>query len=369
MTHAADDAWSWSQQPGGDDATLILVGDTNIQGRDDPAGAFKHVSATLNAADLLYGQLEGPLCPPSEDPETPDIAHKLMWRHSEPGMAEGYKAAGFKAFACASNVCYPPRAALASNATLDLAGIARCGAGANLEEARKPAILEANGIRFGFLSYTSVFWHVNHAATAESAGCATIKIHTGYQPGRRALEMPGTPPLILTVPDREELAAMENDIRQLKEQVDLVVMSCHWGISGSPDIADYQQTVGRAAIDAGADVVFGHHPHVVQGTELYRGKPIFYSLGNFAFDWVRMLGRNLDGIMIRLIVSKEGIKDLCVVPVQRDEDNLIAILDPSAPQGGAIIDKLAERSLPFGTAIEHRGADVALTRASTARAA
>ncbi|WP_299392754.1 CapA family protein [Pelagibius sp.] len=361
--------WTWSQQPAADEATLLLVGDTNIQGRGDPAEAFKRVGATLNAADVLFGQLEGPLSPPSEDPENPDIAHKLLWRHSDPRMVEGYKAAGFKAFACASNVCYPPRAALTSNATLDAAGIAHCGAGANLAEARKPAIVESKGVRFGFLSYTSVFWHVNHAATPESAGCATIKIHTGYQPGRRALEMPGTPPLILTVPDSEELAAMEEDIRKLREDVDVVVMSCHWGISSSTEIADYQQTVGRAAIDAGADVVFGHHPHVVQGAELYKGKPVFYSLGNFAFDWVRMQGRNLDGIMIRLIASKAGVRDISVLPVRRNDDNLVGIADPAQPEGADILRQLEERSAPFGTAVERRGADAALVRRSSAKAA
>jgi len=368
MTSSAK-AWAWPRSPKDGEASLILVGDTNIQGRGDPAGAFSHVSVTLGAADIAFGQMEGPLCPPSDDPAHPDIPHKLDWRHSEPRMVEGYLAAGFDAFSCASNVCYPPNAALTSMANLDNAGIGHCGVGVNLEAARKPAILEASGISFGFLSYTSIYWPLNHAATASSAGCATIKINTGYQPGPRALEMPGTAPLVLTVPDAGDLAAMENDIRHLREEVDVVVMACHWGISGSTKIADYQQIVGRAAIDAGADIVFGHHPHVIQGVELYRGKPIFFSLGNFAFDWVRMAGRHLDGIIVRAIASKSGITDFSIAPVRRDANNLVEILDPASPVGAAIVRDLEERSAAFGTTLERRGSDVTLTRSAQAKVA
>ena len=61
--------WTWSQQSEPGDVTLILVGDTNIQGREDPAGAFKYVYQTLNSGDVVFGQLEGPLSPPSDDPD------------------------------------------------------------------------------------------------------------------------------------------------------------------------------------------------------------------------------------------------------------------------------------------------------------
>ena len=184
MAEQAGTPWRWHRLAEAADTTLLLVGDTNIQLRDQPADAFAHVLPTLRDVDVLFGQLEGPLSPPSQDPAVPDIPHKERWRHSDPRMVEALVAAGFDAVACASNVCFPPKAALTSLATLDAAGIGHCGAGATLAAARAPAIVHKGPVTFGFLSYTSVFWHVGHAATATTPGCATVKIHTGYQPDR-----------------------------------------------------------------------------------------------------------------------------------------------------------------------------------------
>ena len=111
----------WTVEPGAEEISLILVGDTNIQNREIPESAFTLVLETLNGADVVFGQMEGPLSPPSTDPENPDIPHKLLWRHSDPAMVQGYKAANFKAVACASNVCFPPRAAL--NSIREIVGI------------------------------------------------------------------------------------------------------------------------------------------------------------------------------------------------------------------------------------------------------
>ena len=351
-----DKETSWTEDPGPGGISLILVGDTNVQNREVPESAFALVSEILNRSDVVFGQMEGPLCPPSTDPDNPDIAHKLLWRHSDPAMVKGYKAANFKAVACASNVCYPPRAALNSIRVLNEAGVGHCGAGKNIEEARRPAIVECRGIRIGFLSYTSVFWPVNHAATPDSPGCATIRIHTGYQPDRRALEMPGAPPLVLTVPDEGELRAMVSDVSRLKEQCELVVVSCHWGLSGQAEVVDYQRVVGRAAINAGADIVFGHHPHVIQAIERYRSGTICYSLGNFAFDWPKMRGRHLDGIMVRVICGANGVRQLAVMPVRRNQQNLVEILDSSRPEGKSIVERVKMLSQPWGTVFkEHVG--------------
>ncbi|MCG8544419.1 MAG: CapA family protein [Alphaproteobacteria bacterium] len=362
-------AWGWSQEAGAEDVTLLLVGDTNVQNRADPPEVFRHVMPTLRDADILFGQLEGPLSPPPADPNAASIDHKERWRHSDPRMVEAFQAAGFAAVACASNVCYPPQAALDSIATLDAAGIKHCGAGPDLAAARAPAIVDAKDTRFGFLSYTSVFWPTGHAATTTAPGCATVKAYTAYQPDRRALEMPGADPIIVTFPDAEELAAMQRDVAKLQEETDIVIVSCHWGVSSSTKPVAYQQAIGRAAIDAGADIVFGHHPHVIQGAEIHAGKPIFYSLGNFAFDWERMTGRHLDGLMLRIVVRDKQVRDIAALPVMRDSENLVAVQDPAGAPGSAIVDAFVERSQTFGTDIIHRGSDVTLCAAGTRAAA
>jgi poly-gamma-glutamate synthesis protein (capsule biosynthesis protein) len=98
-------------------------------------------------------------------------------------------------------------------------------------------------------------------------------------------DQPGTPARIHTFAHRADLAALEADVAAARAGADLVVVSLHWGVHFIPAvIAGYQPEVGRAAIDAGADVVLGHHAHILKGAELYRGRPILYSIGNFATD-------------------------------------------------------------------------------------
>jgi hypothetical protein len=93
---------------------------------------------------------------------------------------------------------------------------------------------------------------------------------------------PGVPPNIITAPYPEDLQALQDDIKKAKQQADAVVMSIHWGIHHLPKvICDYQPIVAHAAIDAGADLILGHHPHVIRAVEVYKGVACFYSMGNF----------------------------------------------------------------------------------------
>ncbi|MBI4639769.1 MAG: CapA family protein, partial [Candidatus Tectomicrobia bacterium] len=92
-------------------------------------------------------------------------------------------------------------------------------------------------------------------------------------------------PRILTFADREDLEAMRRDIKRVKKSADVVVIGIHWGLHFVPGaLAMYEMEIGHAAIDAGADLVLGHHQHILKGIEVYEGKVIFHGLGNFAFD-------------------------------------------------------------------------------------
>ncbi|NLS75060.1 CapA family protein [Bradyrhizobium brasilense] len=333
------------------DQTLLILGDTNIQNREDPFSAFVNVRDMLTSADVLFGQLEGPLAEPSIDPARPDIPHQKGWRHSGAKVGPALKKAGYVGVSCASNVAYPARAAVASVKALDSAGILHCGVGETLAEARKPVIIEKNGVRFGFLSYTSVFWPSNHAASANSPGCATIKAHAAYEPGPRALEMPGAEPITHTFADADELEAMRDDVRALRTKVDLVILSCHWGVSSKEEPVAYQREIARAAIDVGADMVFGHHPHVVQAGEIYQGKPIFYSLGNFAFDWDVMRGRHLDGLALRCLIAGKKITEIELLPVRRNEHNDICVHSADTGAGKDILGRFEQLSRKLGDSI------------------
>jgi poly-gamma-glutamate synthesis protein (capsule biosynthesis protein) len=110
-------------------------------------------------------------------------------------------------------------------------------------------------------------------------------VATSYQPLPRLVELPGLPPKIVTIPDAADVDALRADIAAEREHSDILMASFHHGVSSQRDVVHYQRTIARAAIDAGADVVFGSHAHVVQPIEVYRGKPIFYGLGQVIFGW------------------------------------------------------------------------------------
>ncbi len=134
--------------------------------------------------------------------------------------------------------------------TLDSAGIARVGIGRNLDEARTPKIFSVKGKRIGFLGYGG--W--SFPATKRKAGVAYRSVD------------------IVT-----------EDVKKLRTNVDVVVVNFHWGKELAESVSVSQIALAHKVIDAGADLIIGHHPHVLQGIELYKGKTIAYSLGNFVF--------------------------------------------------------------------------------------
>lgn len=360
MNFAAPIAWPFSVVPEPGDETLLVVGDTNILGREDAASAFAQVQATFDAAGGVIGQMEGMLTTPSTDPEDPDIPFKSWWRHSETHVAEGFRAAGFSAVACASNVAYPAQACIDTVDACRAAGLPMTGVGANEAAARLPAIFRLGETHVGLLSYTSVFHPNIMPAGPKRPGCATIRAHTGWTPGRRVLEMPGDPPEVSTWADGEALKQFRADLRRAKPQCDLLIVSCHWGISSSCETQDYQREIARAAAQEGVDLVFGHHPHVIHGAELFGDVPVFYSLGNFAFDGPKMLNRHLDGLVLRLVIRAGAIADIAVVPARRNDANLVELLEPSRDEGARVMSTFSDLCRVFGTDVELRGADATL---------
>src|SRR5262245_5921489 len=128
------------------------------------------------------------------------------------------------------------------------------------------------------------------------------RLHAGIPPANR----PGIPPAIVTWADPAYLADFCKDIAALRPKVDVLVASCHWGLGREP--LQYMTEIGRAAIDAGADVVVGHGPHYSLPVELYKGRPIYYGLGNLCFK-TGHLGRrheNWIGMVAKCCSRTEG---------------------------------------------------------------
>lgn len=351
-------AWRWNRPAATGQIALGIVGDTNIQGRDDPATAFAHVVETLREFEVLVGQWECPLTAEPPPDGVPEVIFKPGWRHSRPAMAEALTAAGFSAVSLASNVAYPPAAASETVRHLDRLGIAHAGVGDDLAKARAPALFDAPGARIALLSYTSVFWPVEQPATETSPGVATIRAHTSYAPGRRVLEMPGAAPEIHTWADPAELEEAVRSVKEAAQCADLVVVSCHWGVSSQEEFVQYQRQIAHALVDAGASIVYGTHPHKIQAIEVHNGAPIFYSLGNFAFDWEKMRGRHRDGLLVRCLVDRSRIVDVSFVPVRRGADNNVRILSPTGSDGAAVVARIEELSKGLSSRLRMVGDEV-----------
>jgi len=329
---AQQEAWPWMDDDSRT-ASILLMGDVNIQLRENPEDAFSEVMPTMRSANFRFLNLEGAFAGASKDPNQPDIPHK-SWQHSEPEQVAALTAAGIDAVGVANNVTYPWQALMRSLKVLDDAGIRYAGGGEDLAAAHQPVIVEKDGLRVGFMQYAATVFPYNHAATETRPGIAEIKVYTAYQPPRN-LDKPGQPPIVVTWLDEESKARMVEDILRLDEQTDIVIVSYHWGVSGSTDVVSYQSDIGRAVIDAGADAVYGHGSHMYQKIEIYNGKPILHSLGQFIFDTRvnNRYSRFRDGLLVRLAVRDKKIQSVFLVPAWRGDDGFVRLADPNSGKG------------------------------------
>lgn len=247
--------------------------------RPDPGECFALCGDLFRTADLTFAQLECNITTRGE--RLPQVRHT---HRALPAAAQAIRDAGFQVVCFASNHCmdWGADGFFDTIEHLQTAGCDVLGVGGNLAAARRPVIREVNGIRVAFVAACSIlppsFW-----ADANRPGCVPMRAHTIYE--QVEIDQPGTPARIHTMAFRDDLAALVADVDAARKQADAVVVSLHWGIHFIPaTIAGYQTEVAHALIDAGADMILGHHAHILKGIEIYRGKPIFYSVGNFAID-------------------------------------------------------------------------------------
>jgi poly-gamma-glutamate synthesis protein (capsule biosynthesis protein) len=200
---------------------------------------------------------------------------------------------------------------------LDEAGVIYGGGGRNLTEARKPAIIERNGVRVAFVCRVSVC-PPDAGATAERAGLALFRVSTAYEPRPRLFEVPGTAPIIHTIPNGADKELLVEDIKAAREQADVVIVSWHWGVSpasgGTGALVGYQTEMGHYAIDNGADMVIGHHPHMLQPIEVYKGRVIAYSLGNYCHDMDHFGHEEYMAMLLRCTVRDGKISEASFIP-------------------------------------------------------
>jgi poly-gamma-glutamate synthesis protein (capsule biosynthesis protein) len=342
---ATDAPWKWSGSYGSDAVTMLIIGDIDIQRRADPTTAFARIGETLKRADVVYANLEGMLVRP-QGPEI-DIPDKRGWRHPGPEGVLALKAWNITTVGVANNVAYDRANILETLRVLDAHGITHTGGGRNIAEAHRPAIAERKGVSVGFLQYTAR-WYVDseQIATETEPGVAKISSRDG-----------------LTI-DPADVDRVRDDIRRLRPSVDVVVVSHHnrdgataTQFPGNPPAArsgasrdqhvseGYQKQFAHVALDAGADFVYGHGTHTIQGVEIYKGKPIVYAIGHSAFDQPGY-EKSKEGLVVRAVIQGRKIVRLSFVPVSRDDHNDVFMLEPSSEEGRRLLEIVRHLSPP-----------------------
>lgn len=220
--------------------------------------AFAAVAPLLGDADLAFANLETPIM---YEPATFFRVHQSLTFRADPARATDLARAGFNVISLANNHVHNlgGGGAAESRVHLEAAGIAVAGAGADVAQAFQPVLQREGGLTIAFLAYT--IWHNALSPVTPEGVVAHISVGD----------------LLHRVPDAVRAARAELG-------ADFVVVSVHWGTEFEPHPAPSQVEAAHRLVDAGADLVLGHHPHVLQDIERYHGGVIAYSLGNFVFD-------------------------------------------------------------------------------------
>lgn len=269
--------------------TVSLVGDILLdrgvesvisdKGLDYP---YQNVKGLLKKSGIVMGNLE---CTLSKG-GTPVLKDRYLTFQADPENAAKLRKAGFTVLNLANNhaMDFGSEGLLQTLEALQVNNLSWAGAGHNREESLKPLYIHKEGTIIGFLSF-SAFPPEGYFYFEDRPNVAHIN------------EM-----------------ALDACISQAKESCDILLVSFHWGREFDFYPNEQQKNWAHRAIDHGADMVIGHHPHVLQGIEQYKGKMIFYSLGNFIFD--RQIPRETDKtIIVNVKIRNRRIQQTDIIPV------------------------------------------------------
>ncbi len=176
-------------------------------------------------------------------------------------------------------------------------------------------------------------WSTALAPASSGPGIAPVRAHTAYEVDTSLVEeQPGTPPYIKTWMYEQDMEYAASRVREARTRADAVVVTIHWGVAFKPAPEEYQKQLGHALIDAGADMIVGHHAHTFQPVEIYKDRPIFYGISNFLFHYQipedvadQAPGDNRwemspIGLIIQAEIAPERPPGVTLVPVNLDSE-------------------------------------------------
>jgi poly-gamma-glutamate capsule biosynthesis protein CapA/YwtB (metallophosphatase superfamily) len=259
---------------------IALLGDVmlgrlvNDRLKDAPADyPWGDTLPVLRRADVRIANLECVLAAGGE-PEPGKVFHF----RSDPGNVESLRCAGIDVVSLANNhvLDFGPDAFREMLPLLDGAGILHAGAGMDKEAAGMPAALQAAGTTVGVIAFTD------------------------NQPGWKADRNPGVYYVPVADADRRSVELLDR-VRRTRSRTGFLIVSAHWGANWGSAVPRGHRTLAHALVEAGADVVYGHSPHIFRGVELYRNRPILYSAGDFVDDYaVDPVARNDQSFIFQL---------------------------------------------------------------------
>jgi poly-gamma-glutamate capsule biosynthesis protein CapA/YwtB (metallophosphatase superfamily) len=276
----------------------------------------------LAAADVRICNLE---CAFTLHSETDSLPYKEFRFRSDPSNVATLHTAGIDAVSLANNHVgdFGDAGLVDTLMTLDRARIAHAGAGTDLESASAAAVV--------------------HTRTGSVAMLACTDNEPGWAAGRNR---PGVRHVPVDLRDRRARAVIE-DVAQLRPEVDVVVVSLHWGPNWDGSPPHEHIAFAHALVDAGADIVFGHSPHVPRGVEVYGRRAIIYSAGDFIDDYaVDPLERNDWSFLFIVDLDPQGVRCVLLHPVFIEE---CAVHRARGTLAATIADRVARRCVDLGT--------------------
>ncbi|MGH9349699.1 MAG: CapA family protein, partial [Vicinamibacterales bacterium] len=291
-----------------------------------------------------------------------------------PSLVRELTRIGIDAVSIANNhTCNFGREALLETlSTLDAAGVRHAGGGRTIEEAFRPARLDVNGLKVAFFSLYSCHYNrvSQEVATATLPGLAVARAYDVLVESPGAFEERNVPPNIFPMrvnaaasvmaPLREDVQRLSDAIRAGKGDADLAVLSVHfhWARHTKAGLPYHQRVIAHAAVEAGIDLFVGHGPHTLRGVEVYRGKPVLFSIGNF------ILQRQAPGrpspeashghqsVIVRAAVADKQIARLELLPIAIGHDGQPRFAGDDIGRG--ILHRLWGLSAEFGTELVRR---------------
>ncbi len=326
------------------DLNIVAVGDIYLN-RKNPEEVFSKVKPVFDEADIVIANLEAPIT--NEESARPFKTGSTL--KSGPEMVSGLVYAGvdFVSLANTHAMDYGANGLLETIKILNENGITHTGAGRDIEEATEPVVLERKGIKVVFVSFDATPWTYWGRAKEGIPGVNNIGISPLFE----------TPHI-----DKYSLKNATEQISTAASMGDLVIASFHWGEAPFETVAVHQRALGRRAVDFGAHLILGHHPHTLQGIEICKGSVICYSLGNLVFDLdpnVRSLyGWGEETVILKCSASRDRVKASLIPALVPYDKNKIEVVRASEGRGRDIAEKLSELSKPFKTTLSIRGDEI-----------